>query len=146
MNFFRAACVAFGLLSPNQAAAQTAPVPPPLPHEARPPAALQREASAQKARERAQKETVTALKKQLEFLAILWTEVGRTLEEALKEEAEADRLEKEVVDLDDKSKRALLLIEQTEARRARALSRLGEVEISAENSAGSSAGSKVDRP
>jgi hypothetical protein len=89
------------------------------------------ENEAARARQRGQSEAVADVRKHLEFLAILWTEVARTLADAQKDEAEADRLEQQVVDLDDKAKRTLLLLEQTEARRARALSRLNELEAGA---------------
>lgn len=69
-----------------------------------------------------------SIAKQLEFLALLWKQVQATLEQARSEEAKADGLEQEVIDLDDQAKRALLLMEQTEARRARALARLKELE------------------
>jgi hypothetical protein len=137
MNFLRSASVALGLLAPLPATAADPPSPAPSTEPAAAPAPepghvepthVERgHAESEQAKARAQKETVAELKKQLEFLAILWTEVERTLTLALKEEAEADQLEQTIVDLDDRSKRALLLIEQTEARRARAEARLREL-------------------
>jgi hypothetical protein len=68
------------------------------------------------------------VKKHLEKLVELWAKVKTALEEATRAEAEADTLEQELLDLDEKAKRALLLIEQTEARRARAASHIKELE------------------
>lgn len=64
----------------------------------------------------------------LKELAALWSKVKAALESAAQAEAKADSVERELLDLDQKTKRALLLIEQTEARRARAVSHLQELE------------------
>jgi hypothetical protein len=54
--------------------------------------------------------------------------VQKELERALALEKAADQKEQEVVELEARIERARLLTEQTEARRARALARLKELE------------------
>lgn len=68
------------------------------------------------------------LSPRLAELAQLWERVQEELERALALERAADQKEREVVELEARIERARLLTEQTEARRARALARLKELE------------------
>lgn len=60
-------------------------------------------------------------------VATIWEKIARHQEKAAKLEAEAAKIERETLELKSKAKRAHSLVEQTETRRARALSRLREL-------------------
>lgn len=61
-----------------------------------------------------------------------WGKVRETLVETARLEAEATELENEILELEASTRRAKLLVEQTEARRARALLRLRELKLEPE--------------
>jgi|GEM_PF-5055801 len=103
------------------------PTPPPAASEA--PEARRATGKSQSALQRSEEPNQTVeIKAHLVELASLWTKVKAALEGAASAEAKADSVERELLDFDQKTKRALLLIEQTEARRARAVSHLHELE------------------
>lgn len=68
-----------------------------------------------------------ALAPRLEQLIAEWALVVRENEETARLEADADRLEGELLELERRAEQAVLLLEQTDARRSQALTRLREL-------------------
>lgn len=118
------------------AAATAAPTPegPAAPVVPTPPAAepdLRREqeqvAAATRREEEAKRSGKTGLAQRLSALSTRWLAVMDALRAASRLEAEAAALEKERIRVQEQTDRVITLLEQTEARRARALARLQEL-------------------
>lgn len=103
---------------------KTAPEPPPEPPG---PSSERAKAATERAQALPEKDR-SRLGKPLLELAELWNRVSVELANARELEKAADEKEQALVELDARTERARLLIEQTEARRARALARLKELE------------------
>lgn len=108
-------------------AEESAAEPPGVPVVAPPPNDPRMKSATDRARA-VRSEDRTRLGKPLEELAALWTRVQKEFVRASELERTADQKEKELGELEERTKRARLLIEQTEARHARARSRLKELE------------------
>ncbi len=88
--------------------------------------ALERQAEAERAGN-------IAVARRLEALAAQWARVKEARIQATKREAAATQLEEENLELEARVARAVTLVEQTEARRARALARLRELDLDAQD-------------
>jgi hypothetical protein len=84
-------------------------------------------AAATRREEEAKRSGKTGLAQRLSALSTRWLAVMDALRAASKLEAEAAALEKERIQVREQTDRVITLLEQTEARRARALARLQEL-------------------
>jgi hypothetical protein len=98
--------------------------------------------SAKRRQAEAERAGQTGLARRLAALSARWLAVIDALEAAAKLEAEAARLEDERIHVQEQTDRLISLVEQTEARRARALARLQALGLEPTGAAGAPANAK----